>query len=51
VQKIIGVAGDTTYKVRYGAVGAGTTGINGNSGARYFGGNARSLIRVREVFA
>ena len=40
----------TTFKMRYGSDG-GTTGINGSSGARYFGGTSTATLTIWEIRA
>lgn len=46
-----GTTSATTFKIRAGGSGAGTTTFNGASGARLLGGVAGSYIQVDEVFA
>ena len=46
---LAGTSSATTFKVRVGAGGAGTTTFNGESGSQLFGGVANSYIRVREI--
>ena len=42
---------ETTFKVRAGASGAGTTTFNGANGARFYGGAFNSYIEAQEVMA
>jgi len=44
-----GTTSSTTFRVRAGSSGAGTTTFNGQSGARIFGGVAASSITIREI--
>jgi hypothetical protein len=44
-----GTTSATTFKVRVGSAGAGTTTFNGSGGARFFGGVMASSIVIREV--
>ena len=44
-----GTTSPTTFKVRAGTNGAGTTTFNGSGGARLFGGTMASSIVIREV--
>ena len=44
-----GTTSATTFKVRAGSSGGGTTTFNGNSGARIFGGVMNSSITITEV--
>lgn len=46
-----GTTAATTFRVRAGGNGAGTTTLNGAAGARYFGGALVSSIIVRELKA
>jgi hypothetical protein len=43
-----GTTSSTTFKVRIGATGAGTTTVNGQSSARLFGGTLNSSITIEE---
>jgi len=43
-----GTTSATTFKVRIGTNGAGTTALNGQSGARLFGGTLNSSITIEE---
>lgn len=45
---VAGTSSATTFKIRAGANGAGTTTFNGESGARRFGGISLSSIRIIE---
>lgn len=44
-----GITSSTTFKIRAGGSGAGTLTINGNGGARRFGGVAVSSITITEI--
>lgn len=46
-----GTTSETTFKVRAGANGAGTTTFNGTSGGRIFGGVMASSITITEIAA
>lgn len=48
---VAGTVASTTFKIRAGYSGAGTTTFNGAGGVRYFGGVAASLLQVEEVMA
>lgn len=44
-----GTTSATTFKIRYGAAGAATITLNGQSGARKFGGSLRSTMMITEL--
>jgi len=46
---VAGTAGATTFKVRAGCDGSGTTTLNGQSGGRIFGGVMASSIVIKEL--
>ena len=48
-QMVAGTTSATTFKIRAGLDAAGTTTLNGNAGARRFGGVATSWMSVTEV--
>jgi hypothetical protein len=48
---VAGTVSSTTFRVRAGSQGGGTTTFNGTSGARQFGGNYISSITITEIMA
>lgn len=48
---LAGTTSSTTFKVRAGAVGAGTTTFNGQASARLYGGTLNSYMRIAEIMA
>jgi hypothetical protein len=48
---VAGTTSATTFRLRVGGNGAGTTTFNGSGGARYFGGTMASSITITEIKA
>lgn len=48
---VAGTTSATTFKLRAGGNGAGTTTFNGSGGVRYFGGTMASSITITEIKA